>query len=323
MAHFVPSRTTASDIAQEYFNNVFRYHGLQKSIVSDRDSRFTSHFWQALMSLLNIQTKLSTSFHPQTDGQTERTNRTLEQMLRSYVNYRQNDWDLYLTPSEFAYNNAVQQSTQLSPFELNYGQHPLLPTTVLFDTNVPAANDFNTTIRSLVKIAKDNIAKAQDYQAKYANTSRCEMEFSAGDEVLLSAAHIDVAVNVKRPSKKLMTKYLGPYKILEKVGTVSYKLQLPPTMQVHNVFHVSLLRPYKNPTQVDPYHQLQPPPPVIINDREEYEVEEILDKRIYYNHPQYLVKWHGYDLNDATWEPVSNLEHARELLEEFENSLNK
>ena len=111
---------TAPGTAQLFLDNIFRLHGLPKTIICDRDSRFTSHFWKALFDLLGTKIATSTAFHPQTDGQTERTNRTLEQILRIYVSYKQNDWDKYLSTAEFAYNSAEQSTTKFSPFELNY-----------------------------------------------------------------------------------------------------------------------------------------------------------------------------------------------------------
>ena len=132
-AHFIPTTTdvTADTTARLFFDNIFTYHGLPIKIVSDRDAKFTSNFWQGLFALLGTKLAMSTAFHPQTDGQTERMNRTLEQMLRFYVSYRQDDWDLYLPTCQFAVNNAKQASTGETPFYLNHGRHPGLPHTLL------------------------------------------------------------------------------------------------------------------------------------------------------------------------------------------------
>src|SRR5690606_7615758 len=131
--HFCPSETTdtASDVARIFFDHVFRHRGMPRNIISDRDSRFTGNFWTALMRLMGTKLNMSTAFHPQSDGQTERTNRTLEEMLRSYVAYNQKDWDLFLPMMEFAYNNSKNPSTGFSPFFLNYGHHPLVPSSLL------------------------------------------------------------------------------------------------------------------------------------------------------------------------------------------------
>ena len=128
-AHFIPSTTeaTAPDIARIFFDNIFKYHGLPKALISDRDPKFTSQFWQALFKLLGTKLSMSTAYHPQTDGQTERMNRTLEEMLRAYTTYHQNKWDEHLSAAEFAYNNSKQASTEMTPFELDIGQHPVTP----------------------------------------------------------------------------------------------------------------------------------------------------------------------------------------------------
>jgi hypothetical protein len=117
--------TTASAIARVYFDNVFRYKGVSRVIISDRDPRFTSNFWRTLFRLLGTKLSFCTAFHPETDGQTKRVNRVIEEAFRPYVNAQHTDWALYLTPVEFAYNNSVQASTEHSPFYLNSGQHPL------------------------------------------------------------------------------------------------------------------------------------------------------------------------------------------------------
>jgi len=115
------SNATAPDIAGIFFNTVFRLYGMPSVIVSDRDTKFTSLFCKALFKCIGTKLAMSTAFHPETDGQTERNNRTLEQMLRNYVNYRQNDWDQHLAAAEFAYNNSKQASTGMTPFFLLTG----------------------------------------------------------------------------------------------------------------------------------------------------------------------------------------------------------
>lgn len=126
MAHFIPCKETINSegLAHLFLDNIFRLHGLPTSIISDRGSIFTSRFWQSLLSLLKIKSCMSTAFHPQTDGQTERINSILEQYLRSYLNYQQDDWVSLLAIAEFSYNNTVQSSIRHSPFEANYGFHP-------------------------------------------------------------------------------------------------------------------------------------------------------------------------------------------------------
>src|SRR5271155_400040 len=145
-AHFQAMHTsaTAPEVVKIFFATIFKNHGLPRVIISDRDSKFPSHFWQTLFKQLETKTAILTAFHPQTDGQTERLNRTLEEMLRAYVTYKQDQWDEYLPAAEFTYNNSKQASTGFTPFELDCGQHPNTPITTTIETSnrVPAADDF-------------------------------------------------------------------------------------------------------------------------------------------------------------------------------------
>ena len=144
MVHFAASTTTATaeDTARIFRHDDFRLHGVPMQLVTDRDSKFTAAFWKEVCRLLRIEQAMSTAFHPQTDGQTERVNRILEDMLRHYVNPMLNDWDDHLDAVEFAVNNAWQESIRTTPFMLNYGQQPRLPGQVSIDGNVPAALKF-------------------------------------------------------------------------------------------------------------------------------------------------------------------------------------
>src|SRR6201999_2994525 len=184
---------------------------------------------------------LSTAFHPQTNSQTECMNQTLEQMLRTYVNYRQNNWDKHLTAAEFACNNAQQKLTKLSPFFLNYGYHPLTPATLLLEkveSTVQAVNDFTTRMTNLLTKAQDAIREAQVQQTRYANEKRREELFEIDEMVLLSSRHITLRQLSNQPSKKLQSKFLRPFKIIAKISAVAYKLELPSIMKIHPVFHV-------------------------------------------------------------------------------------
>jgi hypothetical protein len=212
-------------------------------IISDRDPKFTSKFWQTLFKLVNTKLALSTAFHPQTDGQTERANRTLEQYLCAFINYKQDNWANLLPVAEFTINNAKNASTGFSPFYLANGCHPITPTSLVNPRScpIPAAAEYVEHLQSTLSTAKDNLRTAQDYQANYANRHRREEEFVIGDQVMLSAAHIKLTTNAKRPSPKLLHKFVGPYKIIKVISPVAYKLDLPSTLAIHPIFHVSLL----------------------------------------------------------------------------------
>jgi hypothetical protein len=308
MAHFVPTNTkvTAKELAQLVQDHLFRLHGLPDNFVSDRDTLFTSTFWKTLMELLQIKTKLSTAFHPQTDGQTERVNAQLEQYLRAYCNYQQDNWTELLSMAEFSYNSNSSSSTGVTPFFANYGYHPkydLVLKPDLAPPPVPAHLEvFTTKLRNLEDHLRTEIAFSQSIHQEQADRQRLPApDYRPGDYVWLLRRHI----HTTRPSSKLDFKRLGRFKILERISSHAYRLELPATMHCHPVFHVSLLEP----AATDPLPgQVQPPsPPVIVDDDEFYDIQNILDSRRHYNELQYLVQWEGYDA--PTWEPASDLTH--------------
>jgi hypothetical protein len=325
MVHFVPTNTTATapDTARIFFDHVFKLHGLPKSIVSDRDAKFTSRFWQTLFHTMGTKLAMSTAFHPQTDGQTERANRTLEDMLRAFVSYRQDDWDRQLSSAEFACNNAPNASTGMSPFRMNYGRDPYNPYSAIksLPDKIPAVAEFLEALSNTTKIAKDALVLAKANQERNANKARRDVQYEVGEQVLLSANHINLASQAKRPTKKLQHRFIGPYRIIQKVSAVAYKLELPNSLKIHPVFHVSLLRPYQDPLTVNNRTPpTPPPPPITINENDEYEVEKILDHRSKHHRTEYLVKWVGYPEHDASWEPEGNLQNAQDCIATYRAS---
>src|SRR3954463_12436004 len=324
MTHFIPTKTnvTAPQTAKLFFNNIFRLHGLPKVIVSDRDPKFTSKFWKTLFKITDIKLAISTAFHPQTDGQTERTNRTLEDMLRAFTNYQQNNWEDNLPYAEFACNNATNSSTGLTPFYINHGHNPINPYAQLGtipDKN-PTVNEILEEIVYIQKVAQDTLAIAKANQEQFANKKRRDLTFSVGNQVLLSTKNIDLASQANRPSRKLKHRFIGPYTVTQQISPVAYKLDLPTTLKIHPVFHVSLLKPYQQPTDYPHRETTSPPPPEItINDDTEYEVEQILDDRTKRHKKEYLVKWKGYPEYDSTWEPEDHLINAEEVIKDYEH----
>lgn len=332
MAHFAATtiQVTAPGLAQLFFDNVFRFHGMPKTIISDRDSRFTSLFWKYLLKLMDTKLSMSTAFHPETDGQTERTNRTLEQMLRNYVSYRQDNWDELLTAAEFAYNNAKQASTQYSPFLLNYGQHPYVPTSLLGSpipkTRVQATNDFMAETGGLLRAARDNLQRAQENQTKYANQARLMKTFQVGDSVMVSTNHLLPTSELARKSRKLRQRYTGPHQVIRVISPVNYELKLPESYRAHPVFHVSTLEPFRDHKDEFP-DRIQPAPPLLSDldpsSTPDYEVERILDKRPRQRSEdtvvEYLVKWRDRPYHDATWEPLSNLQDVLDLIHDHDD----
>ena len=211
---------------------------------------------------------------------------------------------------EFAYNNAVHSSTGFTPFFLCYGRHPVSPITMLIqmETKNEAADLFLRQLAEDVDQAIQNLKKAQDRQKRYADQRRRDMEVQVGDEVLLSTRNLPVTV-AAGGSRKLGPLYCGPFRVLEKF-TAAYRLELPPHMQIHPVFHVSQLKLYKKPASEDRKYS-KPDPIVTPEGAEEYEVDEIVRHRKRRRGKQtkleYLVFWKGYPAHEATWEPVENL----------------
>jgi hypothetical protein len=316
MVHFIACRKTtdAPEFAKLFVAHVVRLHGVPSSIVSDRGSIFTSHFWSTLASILQINPYKSTSFHPQTDGQTERTNQTLEAYLRISCSYNQDDWFDWLSLAEFAYNNSRQESTKMTPFYANYGYHPsfISQFNVPSEHSAPAAADFALHLHEIHERLVENVKSAQDSQARYYDAKHSRIEFNVGDSVWLNASNISTS----RPSKKLDWKRLGPYKVIKRIGLQAYQLALPPTMRhIHNVFHVSLLDPVRS-TSLEP--RLPPAPPALYvkDDKEYFEIEDILDSKRDDRHLKYLIKWKGFPDSENSWEPLSNIP-ARGLVKEF------
>ncbi|GLI69983.1 hypothetical protein VaNZ11_014632, partial [Volvox africanus] len=192
MVHLAPctSSCTAEQTARLFFDNVVRLHGIPKNVISDRGGQFTSKFWEALCKLVGMRVNLSTAYHPQTDGQTERTNRMLGDMLRNYAGRTPLVWDTYLTAAEFALNHAVNRSTGKSPFFLNYGFHPALPVWRELEVNVPAAKLFAKSFMSRITDAKSCLDAAQQRTTEYYNKSKQDVTFSEGQLVLLSTKNL-------------------------------------------------------------------------------------------------------------------------------------
>lgn len=194
---------TGEGCAKLFVDRIFKHHGLPSKIVSDRDPRFTGHFMTSLATALGIRQALSTSAHPQTDGQTERMNRIVEDTLRHYVSPTQTDWDQHLSHVEFAINNSWQESLQNTPFCACYGQHPHTPTTLLIADKVPAARRWLVDYEERVAHARACILAAQDRQQQYADRKRTTAQCTVGDLVLLSTKKLAFRVGVRRSFTKV------------------------------------------------------------------------------------------------------------------------
>jgi len=330
MIHILPTYTTvtAPELASIFFREIVRHHGLPSSIISDRDPRFTSSFWSELWKRLGTHLAMSTAYHPQSDGQTERANRTIEDMLRAYVNLRQDDWDHHLTAIEIAYNNSRQSSTGYSPYFLNYGQHPTFPvnspTVVSERSNNETVEELLEGLERALSEAQDAVEKAQQNQQRQANRHRSELEFDVGQQVWLSTTNLKLK---GQPSPKLAQRWIGPFTIKRKLSPLAYELDLPPTLRVHPVFHISKLRPHRSSDRFDPHRPPLPNrlSPEIVDQEEEYEVEAIRQHRFRKwrggTYKQYLVKWRGYPEWENTWEWEETLTNSQEVVRAYEHSI--
>ncbi len=322
--HYIPCSTddegtTAEKTVELLLQWVYRTHGLPNFIVSDRGTQFTSILWKSLCKRLGISLRLSTAYHPQTDGQSERANQDVERYLRSFCSYMQDDWSKWLPMAEFADNNALSSATNMTPFFMNKGFHPRMsfdPDPTEYGSTrerlqAARAEDISDHMDKTLTFAREALAKSREQMVNQANKHRKEVNYEPGSKVFLDGRNITTA----RPSKKLDDKMLGPFEVTDPVGS-SYKLKLPETMRIHDVFHSGLLRPAANDPL--PGQTNEPPGLIVINDEDEWEIDDILDSRRYRRRLQYRVKWKGYD-KDLNWYNADGDEfmNAQDVVDDF------
>ena len=315
--HLVPVTKTCSaeDVARYFIAHIYQYHGVPKVLISDRDPRFTSNFWKAFCKRLGIGPRFSTAFHPETDGQTERTNRVLEEVLRHFIDGDHKNWEDLLPLAAFAMNNAKSSTTGETPFYLNHGSHPHTPISLgLPEGQLPTLDVVFQEMDSTLTRIRELIKSAQDRQKEYADTRfRRPHTFKSGDQVMLSTRNL----KFKQGVKKFHPKFIGPFTITEMVGgsNNAARLSLPATYRIHPVFHVSLFKPYKADASSKPL----PPEPTVEDGVPYYKVERILSSRIKRvgkrKLQEFLIKWLGYDDAHNSWEPRKNL--TDDLLKDF------
>jgi len=324
MVHLAKTFKTCSaiDAARLFIDNVCRLHGPPRVVISDRDPRFTSKFFRAVSIMLGMEQHMSSAFHPQSDGQTERVNRVVEDYLRSFVLSDQSDWDHHLSMAEFAINNAYHESLKSTPFRVVYGIDPLTPLSFvprawvdkikpLWD-RCPSARSFGEDTQAALHRAKVCLDAARKRQKAYADKKRSDLTLNVGDNILLSTKNIKIRAH---GSHKLLPRFIGPFPVVECVNPVAFKLGLPPSLKIHPVFHVSLLRPYSAQQHVGC------PLPSILDDNVEFEVQDILKHEIRgkgkHKKTWFLVRWSGYGPESDTWEPRSNLTNCAQLIAEY------
>uniref|UniRef100_A0A2N9FVM9 RNA-directed DNA polymerase n=1 Tax=Fagus sylvatica TaxID=28930 RepID=A0A2N9FVM9_FAGSY len=305
-AHFLAIKVGLSleRLAKLYVNEIVKLHGVPVTIVSDRDRRFVSQFWKKLHMAMGTKLNFSTAFHPQTDGQSERTIQILEDMLRACAIDFRGSWEEHLPLVEFAYNNSYQASIQMAPYEALYGRKCRSP--ICWDDvgerKILGPEIVQHTVDK-IQLIRERLRSAQSRQKSYADTRRRKLEYQVGDHVFL---RVSLTKGVKRfgIKGKLSPRFIGPFEVLNRVGEVAYRLALPPMLAgVHNVFHVSMLRKYvPDRNHVVAYEPLQlredltyEEQPIRIVDKKE---QELRRRTIQY----VKVQWNNHSEREATWE---------------------
>jgi hypothetical protein len=303
-AHFIPLRHpyTASQVAVAVDKFVFKTHGLPQSIVSDRDKVFTSRFWGDLFKVWNTQLNMSTAYHPQTGGQTERVNQCLEMYLRCMTQATPTKWNSWLHLAEYWYNTSFHTSLGCSPHKALFGVEPhISQVPVLLSSVHHSMVDLISERNQLSVFLQQQLQRAQ-LRMKHKDKGRSERSFSVGDHVFLRLQPYAQSSVVNRPYPKLAFKFFGPFQILEKVGSVAYRLALPEGSAVHPVFHVSQLKAHV-PDHTPVSTSL---PTSVVLDAADVWPELILDRRLVKKgntaHVQVLIKWSSLSADDATWE---------------------
>jgi hypothetical protein len=322
---------SAEQAAQLVFDGWVVHYGLPAVIMSDRDPRFTGRFWRELWRLMDTQLRMSTAGHPQTDGKAENRQRTANTMLRHYVDFEQDDWDLKLIRATHAINHTKSVSIGLTPFEVMFRRAPRLPLDAALAplrgdagdfSSVPAAADFMQRHSYVWDVARSNLLKAQAEQKQQADKHRRDERYAVGDDVLLSTKDLALVADPgQRRAAKLTARFVGPFKVTRVINDNAYELELPPQLRIHPVQNVSKLRRYRHSPaefQGRPEPANRPPPDCIDPAGDaQWTVERILAQRRVGRGLQYLVKWKGYPNEDSSWEPRANL-HCPDLLAEFQ-----
>ena len=306
-AHFmaIPHPYTACSVARVFLDNVYKLHGFPATIVSDRDTVFLSLFWKELFARQGVKLCYSTAYHPQSDGQTEVVNKCLENYMRCMKGTSPTRWVQWLPLAEWWYNTNYHTATKSTPYEILYGYPPFLHIPYFpKDSPVDAVNNFLCKREQILHAVKKNLQNARHRMIQLANKHRSERQLAIGDLVYLKLQPYKQKTLGRRHSKKLASKYYGPYEVLARIGIVAYKLKLPISTSIHPVFHVSLLKKKVGNREVHPTLPDLPSEPLLLP-------QAILDRRMVKKNlqaaTQLLVHWAGLTLAEATWEFADEL----------------
>jgi len=295
------------DVARLYLERVFPFVGLPDKVISDRDSKFTSKVFREVCELLEVKQKMASTYHPQTNGQSEKTNQHVETALRIFGNFRQNDWSNLLPVVQYQINSRVSNATKQTPYETWMGFIPWSHQP-LQGSPVPKLEEHKSQLREAWQLA----AKVMIHAQSLWKSSACFQPYKKGDKVWLKGTNL----HMSHPTHKLCPKRFGPFEIMEVLSPITYQLALPPAWCLHNTFHATLLSPYQE-TLAHGANYLALTSE-LIDGEPKWEVEKILASRRCRckQELQYLVKWVRYPESDNTWESAENLRVLR-LVKEF------
>lgn len=310
-AHFIPlpKLPSAKETAQSVVNHVFKLHGLPTDVVSDRGPQFVSQFWREFCRLIGATVSLSSGFHPQTNGQAERANQTLGRMLRSLAFQDPSSWCEQLPWAEYAHNSLPSSATGLSPFNCCLGYQPPLFPSQEVDASVPSVEAFIRRCRRTWKRVRTALCRTKSRTRLSANRRRVRApRYVCGQRVWLSTLNLPL----QSSSRKLSSRFIGPFPIIKVLSPAAVKLRLPPKLRrIHPVFHVSCIKPVvRMPTRP------VPPPPALAGGSSIHTVRRLLDVRPRGRGFQYLVDWEGYGPEERCWIPSRDV-LDRSLIEDF------
>ena len=294
-------------------NHVWRRTGLPQQVISDQGPQFASQVMQEVWSKLGVKSTMSTAFHPQTDGETEHVNQELEQYLRVFRNFQQDNCVELIPFMEFAHNARQHSATGRSPFKIWYGFQPEFLPPISFATKIPAVEECLHTLEQ-IRTEVTAALKVAAQVMKHSRTTHATYEFKPGDLVWLEG----INVHTTNPKAKLAPRRHGPFKVISMLG-VNCKLQLPKTWKrFHPIFHNSLISPYNETPAHGPNFTRQPLE-IVQGEDEHYEVESILQSRLSSNKKgvQNLIKWKGYPSSENSWLPASQMKSTSTLVHQF------
>jgi len=340
-AFFIPCTTQLSekDTAKLFFDNLVCHVGLPRQIISDRDTRWRQDFWKEVCQYMGSRRALTTSYHPQADGQTEILNQTLEVALRAYITFERNNWMDLLPKIAFAYNNTPHTATGFAPAQLVYGFKPNEPLSYLLhkqDSTISRpsldemtsekAKEFTEEFEGMRQEAKDALRRAQAAFEYAYNNTHLPISFEVGDKVMIKINPLKLPETTEGKGTKLLKKLEGPFEITHKISDVTYRLRIPHSYDIHPVLSIAHLEKYKpSPKEFGERSHLSPLREEHITTKEYVILEIVNEKRVKKGKKRdgsnnyitlYQCNWEGHGVTDD-WIPIKNLRNAQDLLKDW------